>query len=70
MSNFEKCMNDPDIMNEPMALREIHAIRFMLHEETKHLTPEEKTARTQKIASGIMEKHGLMHLRVASSNRE
>jgi hypothetical protein len=37
-------MNDPDIINEPMALREIHAIRLRIHDETKNLTPEEHTA--------------------------
>ncbi len=37
-------MNDPDIINEPMPLREIHAIRFMIQDKTKNMTPEERTA--------------------------
>ncbi|MCL2792447.1 MAG: hypothetical protein FWD87_05080 [Spirochaetaceae bacterium] len=37
-------MNDPDIINEPMALREVHAIRLMIYDEIKDMTPEERTA--------------------------
>jgi len=37
-------MNDPDIINEPLALREIHAIRLMLYDETKDMTASEHTA--------------------------
>jgi len=34
-------MNDPDIVDEPMPLQEIHAIRLKIHDETKDMTPEE-----------------------------
>jgi len=37
-------MNDPEVVNEPMPLREIHAIRLMIHDETKSMTPAEHTA--------------------------
>jgi hypothetical protein len=36
-------INDPDIIDEPMALREVHAIRLRISDETKGLTPEEHT---------------------------
>ena len=36
-------MNDPDIINEPIALREVHAIRLKIYDETKDMTAAEKT---------------------------
>jgi len=37
-------LNDPDLANEPAALREVHAARLMIQDETKEMTPEERTA--------------------------
>jgi hypothetical protein len=37
-------MNDPGIINEPMAMREIHAIRLKIQDEIKGMTPSEHTA--------------------------
>jgi hypothetical protein len=37
-------LNDPDLVNEPFALREVHAIRLMIYDETKDMTAVEKTA--------------------------
>jgi len=37
-------MNDPDIINEPSALREVHAIRLMINDKTKGMTAAEHTA--------------------------
>jgi len=42
--NLSEYMNDPDIVDEPMALREIHAIRLRIYDETKKMTSEEHTA--------------------------
>ena len=44
MKTLNDYMNDPSLVNEPMPLREIHAIRLMLYDETKDMTPTEKTA--------------------------
>jgi len=44
MNKFEKYMNDPEIVDEPMALREVHAIRLMIYNDTKKMTPIERKA--------------------------
>jgi hypothetical protein len=54
MSKFEKYMDDPDIINEPMVMREVHAIRMRLHDDTKGMTPEEHA-----MCVGEQRKHGL-----------
>jgi hypothetical protein len=40
----EDYMNDPALVGEMEALREIHAIRLMIHDETKAMSPDEKRA--------------------------
>ena len=47
MKTYLDYMNDPDIVNEPMPLREVHAIRLMLSDETKHMTLERRAERTR-----------------------
>jgi hypothetical protein len=42
MNRYEKYMNDPEIANEPMPLREVHAIRLMIHDDTKDMTRDER----------------------------
>jgi hypothetical protein len=32
----------PELAGEPEALREVHAIRLMIHDETKNMTAEER----------------------------
>jgi len=39
---LENYMNDPDIINEPMPLREVHAIRLMIQDEIKDMSPKER----------------------------
>jgi hypothetical protein len=41
---LEKYFNDPDIVNEPPPLREIHAIRLMIYDEIKGMTLDERRA--------------------------
>jgi hypothetical protein len=41
---LEEYMNDPDLAGEPEALREVHAIRLKIHDETKGMTAAEHTA--------------------------
>ena len=37
-------LNDPDLANEPPALREVHAARLMIQDETYGMSAEERTA--------------------------
>ena len=56
---LETYMNASDIVNEPMPLREIHAIRLMIHDETKDMTPEERTSRVSAESSALLRQHGI-----------
>jgi hypothetical protein len=44
VKTLDDYMNDPEIVNEPSALREVHAIRLKIYDEIKDMTPEEVTA--------------------------
>jgi hypothetical protein len=48
-------LNDPALADEPEALREVHAIRLKIHDETKDMTPTERTA---YFHNGAMSAHG------------
>jgi hypothetical protein len=41
---IEDYMKLPELDNEPEALREVHAVRLMIHDEVKNMTAEEKRA--------------------------
>ena len=60
-------MNDPGIINEPVPLREIHAIRLMIHDETKGMTPEERTVRVSAESSALLRRHGI-RLKTVNAN--
>ena len=47
-------MKDPDLANEPAALREIHAARLMIQDEIKGMTTEERTAYYHEAASRFL----------------
>jgi hypothetical protein len=47
-------MNDPDIINEPMALREIHAIRLKIHDERKGMSIAEYNALVRERSSHFL----------------
>ncbi|MCL2722299.1 MAG: hypothetical protein FWD47_13300 [Treponema sp.] len=44
IKEIDDYMKDPDIAHEPSALREVHAIRLKIHDETKGMTVAEHTA--------------------------
>jgi hypothetical protein len=45
--------------NEPKELKEIHIIREKIYEETKNMTPVERTKHTKDIAKKVIEEYGL-----------
>lgn len=59
MSKIDKYMNDPDIVNEPMPLREVHAIRLMIWDEIKDMTPEEEAAYWERETADVMKKYNI-----------
>jgi hypothetical protein len=60
-------MNDPDIIDEPMPLREIHAIRLRLYDETKDMTFEEEAAYIHEKAVRAMAGYNVKFVDVVSS---
>jgi hypothetical protein len=47
-------LNDPDLADEPEALREVHAIRLKLHEERKGMTAMEYNAIVHQRAAAFL----------------
>ncbi len=54
MKTLDDYMNDPEIIHEPMALREIHAIRLKIYDETKDMTMTEYNAYVHERASHFL----------------
>jgi len=54
MKTIDDYMNDPSIIDEPLALREIHAIRLKTHDETKGMSTSEFTAFIHEQASEFL----------------
>ncbi|MCL1917821.1 MAG: hypothetical protein FWG14_05830 [Peptococcaceae bacterium] len=66
MKTLNDYMNDPSVANEPMPLREVHAIRLMIYDETKDMTPAERTAYYN---DSIKELQGKYNLKIVPSAR-
>jgi len=54
MKTLDDYMNDPEIVNEPSALREVHAIRLKIYDEIKDMTAAEMTAYFHEGASRFL----------------
>jgi hypothetical protein len=54
-----KYFDNPDLADEPLALREVHAIRLAIHAETKNMNPEEKRAYFHKNTLAFFARRGL-----------
>ena len=63
-NNLDRYMNDPEIINEPAPLREIHAIRLKIHYETEDMTTEE---RRKYYADGLNEICRQYNIRIVPS---
>jgi hypothetical protein len=62
-------LNDPDLANEPSALREVHAIRLMIHDETKGMTVAEHTAYFSGSAARLLGKEVAARLLATDNSR-
>jgi len=59
MSDYRKYLDDSDTANEPAPMREIHAIRQMIREETRHMPAEEYVRHVNGNARKVIEELGL-----------
>jgi hypothetical protein len=59
MKTLDDYMKLPELADEPEALREVHAIRLMIHDETKGMTAEERTAYYHEGTKDILSKLGI-----------
>jgi hypothetical protein len=60
MKTVQDYINDPDLADEPEALREVHAIRIKIHEERKDLTPVEYNALVHERAQAFLAKNKVL----------
>ena len=65
MKTIEDYMNDPRILNDPFMedgpIREIHAARLMLQDETAGMTVQEKCDYLNNKARESLARHGITH---------
>ena len=68
--NDPRILEDTEMMEAPECIREIHAIRLKLQDETAGMTTEEHVNYINRKAEAFMEQHGLTHLYAGSAARE
>jgi hypothetical protein len=54
MKTISDYMKDPDIIHEPMAMREIHAIRLKHYEDRRNMSSTEYNALVHKNAQAFL----------------
>ena len=59
MKDLDFYMNDPDIVDEPLPLRQVHAIRLQIRDETKDMTPEERAKYAAEEVKEFLDQCGL-----------
>ncbi len=59
MKKLEDYLSDPDLADEPIVLREIHAIRLKIQDDTKYMTPEERARDASEDAGELIRRYNL-----------
>jgi hypothetical protein len=59
MKTFNDYLNDPAIVDEPMGVRRVHAIRLQLQDERKNMTLSEYAEAATKDTEALFAEHGL-----------
>lgn len=59
MNRLAQYMDDPEIAGEPALLREVHAARLMIHDETKAMSESELIAYYQKATERARKEYGI-----------
>ena len=67
MRTFEDYMETPEIADEPLYLREIHAARLMIQEETKDMSSAEWLDYWKQKEEEVIKEYGLEKNIVRSS---
>ena len=69
MKTLSDYMNDSSVAHLQMPLREVKAIRLMIHDEIKNMTPAERTAYFNNSARKAREEYGFK-FKIVSSAKE
>jgi len=67
VKTLECYMNDPSVAHLQMPLREVKAIRLMIHDEIKDMTPSERVAHVNNSVEEAQQKYGLKFNVLASA---
>jgi len=59
VKTLEHYMNDPSIVHLQMPLREVKAIRLMIYDEEKDMTPDELRERYRKHKQRLYDEFGI-----------
>jgi hypothetical protein len=60
--NDPRILEDPEMMAAPECIREIHAIRLKLQDETAGMTTEEHVDYVNQKAKAFLERYGMTNL--------
>ena len=58
MKTLDDYMNDPGLAHLQMPLREVKAIRLMIYDETKDMTPSDRIARANNSIEEAQKRYG------------